>query len=171
MSILDKLNKYIPRKSFILSGLTSYLRLFFVSKFLGEGKKVLFVVSSEACAQKYQQDLQKIFDIRAVLFPYQSVSPYELLYPDFYDYSEQVQVLLDRKMPYLTAINSPFKLVEIDNAVGKVSACDVGVFPPCTPKITAGEEISFEIIQLLKGENVFGLENGKIRIVGEKDER
>ncbi|MBO5927529.1 MAG: DegT/DnrJ/EryC1/StrS family aminotransferase [Clostridia bacterium] len=84
---------------------------------------------------------------------------------------KQVQVLLDRKMPYLTAINGPFKLVEIDNAIGKVSACDVGVFPPCTPKITAGEEISFEIIQLLKGENVFGLENGKIRIVGEKDER
>ena len=95
MSFLSKIDQYISQKSFIVTGLTSYLRLYIVSLCKKLGKNVLFVVSSEANAQKYQQDLQKVFGVNASIFPYQSVSPYELLYPDFYDYSEQVQILLN----------------------------------------------------------------------------
>ena len=95
MSVFDKFDSYIARNSFILTGLTSYLRLYVISRVLKQGKKVLFVTSSEANAQKYQTDINKIFGIDSALFPYQSVSPYEQLYPDFYDYSEQVQCLLN----------------------------------------------------------------------------
>ena len=83
MSILDKLR----HSSFILTGLSSYLRLYILNQCIKEGRKVVLLTSTEINAQKYQSDLKKIFNIDATVFPYQSISPYELLYPDFYDLS------------------------------------------------------------------------------------
>ena len=85
MNNFEKFDKYISHSSFILTGLTSYLRLYAVSNCAKLGNKVLFITSTEVSAQKYQSDLQKIFGIDAKIFPYQSIAPYELLYPDFYD--------------------------------------------------------------------------------------
>ena len=90
MSIFDKL-KY---SSFILTGLTSYLRLYAVNRCVEDGRKVVMLTSTEINAQKYQSDLKKIFNRDAAILPYQSISPYELLYPDFYDLSNQVKTLI-----------------------------------------------------------------------------
>lgn len=94
MNIFEKFDSYISRSSFILTGLSSFLRLYSVKNCLRHGKKVLFITSSEISAQKYQSDLKKLFDVEGSLFPYQSIAPYELLYPDFYDTSNQLQTLL-----------------------------------------------------------------------------
>ncbi len=94
MSIFSALHNKLFKSSFILTGLTSYLRLFAVSECISMGRKVLLFTSTEVSALKYQADLMKIFGIKASIFPYQSISPYELLYPDFYDLSAQVRVLL-----------------------------------------------------------------------------
>ncbi len=91
MSILDKLR----HSSFILTGLSSYLRLYILNQCIKEGRKVVLLTSTEINAQKYQSDLKKIFNIDATVFPYQSISPYELLYPDFYDLSNQVRTLAE----------------------------------------------------------------------------
>lgn len=96
MNNFEKFDKYISHSSFILTGLTSYLRLYAVSNCSKLGNKVLFITSTEVSAQKYQSDLQKIFGIDAKIFPYQSIAPYELLYPDFYDVSMQTQILLNK---------------------------------------------------------------------------
>ena len=91
MSILSKLKQ----SSFILTGLTSYLRLYIVNKCLDEGRKVVLLTATEINAQKYQSDIKKIFNKDAAVFPYQSISPYELLYPDFYDLSNQTSIITE----------------------------------------------------------------------------
>ncbi len=90
MSIIKKV---FNQSSFILTGLTTYLRLHIVNECLDEGKNVVLLTSTELNAQKYQSDIKKIFNKDGVIFPYQSISPYELLYPDFYELSAQIQAL------------------------------------------------------------------------------
>lgn len=59
----------------------------------------------------------------------------------------------------------------LDESVGRVCAVECGLFPPCTPLLNAGEKITEEKIALLKAaDNVFGLKEGKICVVKEKDE-
>lgn len=81
-------------KSFVITGLTSFLRLLLVQK-IGEisGGRILFVVASEQNALKYQNDLKKAFDIDAEVLPYQNVSLYESVSPNLYDYAKQIEIL------------------------------------------------------------------------------
>lgn len=81
-------------KSFVITGLTSFLRLLMVQK-IGEisGARVLFVVASEQNALKYQNDLKTAFDIDAEVLPYQNVSLYESVSPNLYDYAKQIEIL------------------------------------------------------------------------------
>lgn len=76
-----------------------------------------------------------------------------------------------------TALKSPkntpkigtISIIELDNAIGKLSANEVGIYPPGTPTITSGQVISGEIIKFIKSniDRVFGLINGKIAIYNE----
>ncbi len=95
MSIFSTLHNKLFKSSFILTGLTSYLRLNVIKECVSSDRKVLLFTSTEVSALKYQADLLKIFGVSSTIFPYQSISPYELLYPDFYDLSNQVRALLD----------------------------------------------------------------------------
>ncbi len=71
-----------------------------------------------------------------------------------------------RKEPYLKAINGKTKLVSLTDSIGKISASNVGVFPPCYPIISAGEEITKECVEyLLSSTNVYGLTENKINIL------
>jgi len=81
-------------KSFVITGLTSFLRLLLLQK-IGEisGKKVLFITASEQNALKYRNDLKIAFDVEARVFPYQNVSMYESVAPNLYDYSRQLEIL------------------------------------------------------------------------------
>lgn len=58
---------------------------------------------------------------------------------------------------------------ELDNAIGKISANEVGIYPPGTPLIASGQVIDKKIIELIKIniDRVFGLINGKIAIYNE----
>lgn len=81
-------------KSFVITGLTSFLRLLLVQK-IGEisGARILFVVASEQNALKYKNDLKTAFDIDAEVLPYQNVSLYESVSPNLYDYAKQIEIL------------------------------------------------------------------------------
>ena len=86
--------KIKDNKSFAVTGLTSVLRLFLLSKIKNYSKKkVLFITSTEQNALKYQSDLMSIFGIKATLMPFQNISMYETVSPNLYDYAEQIEVL------------------------------------------------------------------------------
>ena len=74
-----------------------------------------------------------------------------------------------RRTGYLQAIKAPAEWVRLRDSAGRISASDVGFFPPCYPLITAGEEIDDKIISALCGrEDVFGMRDGKIKVIKEK---
>ena len=81
-------------KSFAVTGLTSILRIFLLSKLKAySSKKVLFVTSTEQNALKYQSDLLSAFNIKSEVLPFQNISMYETVSPNLYDYAEQLKVL------------------------------------------------------------------------------
>ena len=84
-------------RSFAVTGLTSVLRIFLLSKIRTYSKKkVLFVTASEQDALKYQSDLESIFGLKSAVLPFQNISMYETVSPNLYDYAEQVKILTDK---------------------------------------------------------------------------
>ena len=79
---------------FKVTGLTSVLRLLLAVKTRDYSKKnILFITSSEQNALKYKNDLTKLFDIEAEILPFQSISMYETVSSNKYDYAEQIKIL------------------------------------------------------------------------------
>ena len=81
-------------KSFAITGLTSLLRIFLLSKIRQYSKKkILFITSTEQNALKYQSDLMSAFEIKSEILPFQNISMYEAVTPNLYDYAEQLKIL------------------------------------------------------------------------------
>lgn len=84
----------VTSKSFVITGLTSFLRLILLQKInkLSQ-KKILFITTDEQNSLKYQNDLKKIFDADSEILPYQNTSMYESVSPNIYDYTKQLEIL------------------------------------------------------------------------------
>ncbi len=85
--------KLKSKDSFAITGLTTFLRLFLISKIKG---KVLFITSGEQNALKYQSDLKTMFDIDAKVMPFQDISMYETVSQNLYNYAQQINILLEK---------------------------------------------------------------------------
>ncbi len=84
-------------ESFAVTGLTTFLRLYLLSKIKNyTKKKVLMITSTEQSALKYQSDLKTIFDLDTEIMPFQDISPYETVNPNLYDYAKQIELLLSK---------------------------------------------------------------------------
>ena len=91
--ILEKIHAFLKKKcSFTLSGLTAFLRLLLVAD-ISKEKKIIFVVNTEQTALKYKHDLEKLFDIKSEIFPYQDVSLYDGVNQNLYRYAKQIEIL------------------------------------------------------------------------------
>lgn len=101
-------NKISNNKSFAITGLTSFLRLFTVSKTASE-KKILFITSTEQSALKYQSDLNTMFNLSSEIFPYQDVSMYEAVSPNLYNYAKQVEILQKKPEIIICPVKSLFE--------------------------------------------------------------
>jgi len=73
----------------------------------------------------------------------------------------------DRTYSYLYAVNNyNFELVPLRFAEGRMSAENIGISPPCTPVVVAGEIISKQAIALLiNAKNTFGVYEGKVKVI------
>lgn len=100
-------NNLLKGKSFTITGLTSFLRLFLVQKIKEESNKgVLFVVANEQNALKYQSDLKTAFDLDSEILPFQNVSLYESISPNLYDYSQQLELLNSKPRVLITPVKA-----------------------------------------------------------------
>src|SRR5574344_3123683 len=94
-------------ESFAVTGLTSVLRLFLLSKIKTySNKKVLFITSTEQNALKYQSDLMTMFELNSSVMPFQNISVYETVNPNLYDYSHQVKILQEKPDIVLCPVKS-----------------------------------------------------------------
>lgn len=78
---------------------------------------------------------------------------------------DTVEYMPQRVMPYAKARKSDFEFVDLKTATGRISAGEVGLFPPCFPLIVAGEVFNNQLIDGLFGKNTFGIRNGKVKVV------
>ncbi len=94
-------------KSFTFTGLTSFSKLLLV-KYIRKlsDKKILFITSTEQNALRYSVDLERLFELNAVTFPYQNVSPYEAVNSNLYDYQKQISVLLNKPEIVIAPVKS-----------------------------------------------------------------
>ncbi|MBR6126251.1 hypothetical protein IKQ21_01050, partial [bacterium] len=82
--------------SFTLTGLTAFCRLLFLKYIYSvSGKKVLFITATEQSALRYSADMERLFNLKSEIFPYQNVSPYDTVSDSLYDYQKQISVLLN----------------------------------------------------------------------------
>ncbi len=82
------------RISFAMSGITNCSKLFILADFLlKNNKKLVYVVETEQTALKYFNDLKKMFNIDALVFPYQDGSIYDTNSKNLYKYAKQINIL------------------------------------------------------------------------------
>ena len=113
----SQFEKYVTKAcSFAVTGLTTILRLLLVKKIREiSGKKVLFITSTEQNALRYQNDFEKAFDIETQLIPFQNISMYEGVSPNYYDYAEQVRILSEKPDIVITPVKSLFEKFPTQN--------------------------------------------------------
>ncbi len=80
--------------SFAVSGITNCAKLVILAQLIiKEKKKAVFTVETEQNALKFQNDLKKLFNIDAVIFPYQDGSIYDTNSKNLYKYAKQINIL------------------------------------------------------------------------------
>ena len=99
--------KVKDEKSFGVTGLTTFLRLFLLKKINNYSKKkILFITSTEQNALKYQSDLNTIYDEKSEIIPFQDVSMYEAVKPNLYNYSQQLEILKNKPNIVIAPVKS-----------------------------------------------------------------
>ena len=94
-------------KSFAVSGITSFFRLVLLNKIKGfSDKKILFVTSTEQNSLKLQADYKKIFGKKTEFLPFQSISMYESVNSNKYEYAKQIRVLREKPEIVFTPVKT-----------------------------------------------------------------
>ncbi|MDE6614061.1 MAG: aminotransferase class I/II-fold pyridoxal phosphate-dependent enzyme [Clostridia bacterium] len=73
----------------------------------------------------------------------------------------------DVKCVSIANTHSDIEYVDLDNCIGRISAEDVGVYPPGTPVVLKGEVIDENAVKYLKKypNRLFGLAHGRIAVI------
>ncbi len=83
--------------SFAFSGITNCSKLIILAQMaIKNNKKIVFVTETEQTALKFQNDLNKLFNLNAVIFPYQDGSIYDTNSKNLYKYAKQAEILLNQ---------------------------------------------------------------------------
>ena len=97
----------LKSKSFTVSGVTSFFRLILLNKIQEfSGKKILVVTSNEQSSLKLQSDYKKIFGKKSEYLPFQSVSLYETVGLNKYEYSKQIEILTSKPEIVFTPVKT-----------------------------------------------------------------
>lgn len=100
-------NLLFKSKSFTVSGITAFFRLVLLNKIKEfSNKKIIFVTSSEQSSLKLQADYKKIFGKSTEIMPFQSVSVYETVESNKYDYAKQIKILREKPDIVFTPIKA-----------------------------------------------------------------
>lgn len=120
---------------------------------MDDGRYVVFMLSSSTTLEDINALIKAIEKLKSSI---QKTSKTKEL---------SAEVKNNKVVPYLQAINGEYQLVSLKDSIGKVSADNVGLFPPCFPLVVAGEKITKEIFELFSRGNLFGVIDGKIKVL------
>ena len=118
---------------------------------MNDGRNIVFMFSIENTFEELDRLTQTIIKLKKQVGTYNG--------------KEKTAGSTERKVSYLTARKSGYKLIPLTKAEGQTAQENAGRFPPCYPTVVAGEVITKEIITELSGENTFGVYGGKIKVI------
>ncbi len=79
------------------------------------------------------------------------------------DAIENAEIVPNRKLSYFC--DGEIESILLRDSVGRISACNFGIYPPCFFLVTRGEVITEEILRLSRcGVDFFGIENGRVDV-------
>ncbi|MFW5780423.1 MAG: hypothetical protein ACOCWI_03110, partial [Bacillota bacterium] len=83
----------------------------------------------------------------------------------------QAEIVKDKPKAIRLEFAQDYEVVDIENAAGKKAYREIGLYPPGTPIIRAGEEIDLEKLDIISKnkDRCFGLENGGVAVISYKD--
>ena len=70
-----------------------------------------------------------------------------------------------RTYSFQYALRQSSEWVNLDQAIGRMSATNIGLTPPCTPVCVTGEMITDAVVRTLKSGKTYGLSGGKVKVV------
>lgn len=119
-----------------------------------DGRYLVFYISSQIT----KRDMT---ELRAALFKVATNKKLQNSY-----IPRQAVPVSPRTYSYLYANKQPNELLPLKQAVGRMSARNVGITPPCIPIIVAGETITEQAVaKLTAAHSTFGIVNGEIKVV------
>ncbi len=78
------------------------------------------------------------------------------------------ELSVNRVCEYSQVNGAKKEKIKIEDAEGRVSACNFGIYPPCFYLVLRGEEISFDVVSLFAhGVDFFGVEDGMVEVLCE----
>ncbi len=128
------------RNSFAVSGITNCAKLLILAQLaIKNAKKLVFVVETEQIALKFHNDLAKLFNIDAVIFPYQDGSIYDSNAKNLYKYARQIDIINNQQ-------NN--KIIILPQKALFEKFCDSSFFEKNNIKIKLDEEIDVDKLAL-----------------------
>ena len=118
---------------------------------MNDGKNIVFMFSIENTFEELDRLTQTVIKLKKQVGAYNG--------------KEKTAGSTERKVSYLTARKSEYKLVPLAKSEGQTAQENAGRFPPCYPTVVAGEVITKEIITELSNDNTFGVYGGKIKVI------
>ena len=70
-----------------------------------------------------------------------------------------------RTYSFQYALRQTTEWVDLSDAVGRMSACNIGITPPCIPVCVTGEIITAAAVRALSVGKTYGLSDGKVKVV------
>ncbi len=108
----DFINRFISsdfKKNLLLQGLLFPVDLFLMRDIVLKKKKVLFIVSDDQTALKYQKDFNNLSGIQTEILPSQEISFYSGLDKNYYIYNEQINIILSKPDIVIAPVKSLFE--------------------------------------------------------------
>lgn len=115
--------------------------------------KVVFIISYWEKRKNFKKLSDALIKLKTQKFPTE-----EIIKIDF---------KFEKRLSYIEAVNGSSGFIDAKNSAGKISAGNLGIYPPAVPLITAGEVITKEFadFMLQNIDRFFGVISGKIKVV------
>lgn len=160
----------------VITSINDITKLILLNEFYKTEKKIIFVTYDNNRALKFNHDLSVINgDLEPKIFPFQDVSPYEIINHNLYKYKDQINIIRS-KPPFIVtsvrALTEKFPLEEYfsENKITLKKNDDIEPFSLAQKLVNLGYRRVTQVSDIgefsLRGDilDVFGLDDNPLRI-------
>ena len=166
-------NKY---NKLTLTSINDITKLILLNEFFKTGKKIIFVTYDNNRVLKFNHDLMNLNEkIMTQIFPFQDVSPYEVINHNLYKYKDQINIIRNKPPFVITSVRALMEKFPLDNYFNQNKIIlsqnnDIEPYNLAQKLINLGYKRVTQVCDIgefsLRGDilDVFSLDNNPIRI-------